>query len=431
MHALLNSALAHSASRGAESHSTLTTLLPAEGGDLPPRKGAEQQLYLVHVPKTGGASLCAELKAQNQWISSASRCTGGRFDQSQVAEACMRPAREIPNSFVATLFREPREHVMSQYMECAFSYNWTAPSRGEGGVPGSQLGGSFAEKDFTAWLRHFQAWQPGKGDYHCYNPWNMQTRQMICTSANKCFPHHVHGAEACRTAPPTRLTPGHASVWPHARSQSPRCARLLADGEAIEPPVPELEQLDFVGVTELYDESWCLLNWQLDGSLPDMCTCEYMGQDRPGLGEEFTAESGDAWYASSRDGDQSGERTRNWSSHAEKQSATRWHGGEVNETHGAGPHPKADELGKSARELVDLVTASDRALYSRAVARLLKDLCALDLLCPAQLAALKHRTRHLPGAQTAIDEASSWNCKPVLQVQTNASAAPGSWFEGG
>ena len=126
-----------------------------------------------------------------------------------------------------------------------------------------------------------------------------------------------------------------ASVWPHARSQSPRCARLLADGEAIEPPVPELEQLDFVGVTELYDESWCLLNWQLDGSLPDMCTCEYMGQDRPGLGEEFTAESGDAWYASSRGGDQSGERTRNWSSHAEKQSATRWHGGEVNETHGA------------------------------------------------------------------------------------------------
>ena len=56
MHALLNSALAHSASRGAESHSTLTTLLPAERGDLPPRKGAEQQLYLVHIPKTGGAS---------------------------------------------------------------------------------------------------------------------------------------------------------------------------------------------------------------------------------------------------------------------------------------------------------------------------------------------------------------------------------------
>ena len=52
-------------------------------------------------------------------------------------------------------------------------------------------------------------------------------------------------------------------------------------------------------------------------------------------------------------------------------------------------------------------------------------------MCPAQLAALKHRTRHLPGAQTAIDEASSWNCKPVLQLQTNASAAPGSWFEGG
>lgn len=192
-------------------------------------------------------------------------------------------------------------------------------------------------------------------------------------------------------APPTRLTPGHASALPHALSQSPGCACLLADGEATEPPVPELEQLDFVGVTELYDESWCLLNWQLDGSLvPDMCTCEYMGRDRP-----------------------------------EKQSAARWHGGEVNEAHGTGPHPKADELGKSARELVDLVTASDRVLYSRAVARLLKDLCALDLLCPAQLAALKHRTRHLAGTQTAIDEAASWNCKAVLQLQTNASVVAG------
>jgi len=271
----------------------------------------------------------------------------------------MKPARVIPNSFVATLFREPREHVMSQYMECAFDYYWTAPTRDEGGVPGSRRGGSFAEKDFTAWLRHFQAWQPDMGDYNCYNPWNMQTRQMICTSADQASPHHVH------------------------------------DGEATEPPVPELEQLDFVGVTELYDESWCLLNWQLDGSLPDMCTCEYMGRGRP-----------------------------------EKQSAARWHGGEVNEAHGTGPHPKADELGKSARELVDLVTASDRVLYSRAVARLLKDLCALDLLCPAQLAALKHRTRHLAGTQTAIDEASSWNCKAVLQLQTNASVVAGFGVRG-
>ena len=60
----------------------------------------------------------------------------------------MKPARVIPNSFVATLFREPREHVvMSQYMECAFDYYWTAPTRGEGGVPGSRRGGSFAEKE--------------------------------------------------------------------------------------------------------------------------------------------------------------------------------------------------------------------------------------------------------------------------------------------
>lgn len=198
---------------------------------------------------------------------------------------------------------------------------------------------------------------------------------------------------------PPSSHPAMPPVLPHALFQSPGCACLLADGEAIEPPVPQLEQLDFVGVTELYDESWCLLNWQLDGSLPDMCTCEYMGQDRPGLGEESMAQE------------------------KEKEGATRWHGGEVNETHGAGHHPKADELGKSATELVDLVTAEDRVLYSRAVARLLKDLCALDLLCPAQLAALKQRTRHLQGTQTAIDEASSWNCKPAFQLQTNASAA--------
>jgi len=353
----------------------------------PSDKGLEG-VRLLHIPKTGMTSLCIELygKAEEHG------CYGGWYYQGvglHCAESCFKMAREMPGAplstmpaLLSTLFREPRAHVLSMYVECAFDLVWPVPLRdAEQGVPGASKR-EFEEASFVSWLRHYERWGTTRGgDYQCYNPWNLQSRAMSCDAVPA--PHHIDDAKMDAAA-----------------EQGQEAITAL-----LEPTVPSSamgrDVMQHVGVVELYDESWCLIKWQMEGVLHANCTCEQMGQHRP---------ASDSNLSRSSSGDSARRTARS------PAGLTRlWHDGEVDDRHGLPDHPPAWELGDEAKTIIDSLTRQDRKLYADAVVRLVGDLCEVQrqdssgqqIVCPGQLQALKARTMHIAGLADRIDAAAT------------------------
>merc|ERR1712086_566758 len=141
-----------------------------------------------------------------------------------------------------------------------------------------------------------------------------------------------------------------------------------------------LARLDFVGITDLYDESWCAMEHTLRGELPADCTCDLIGQD-PARRRALTKEL--------------------------------WHTGEEYNRHGLITHPGPDQLSPVVQQLVDGATKIDRILYTHATARFMGELCALQrasgtqLLCPGRIEMLRNATQYIDGLWAAVEGTSS------------------------
>jgi len=234
-----------------DSSSTLVETSKLDGGSLIRLRLGSEAISPFHVPKTGGTSLIHELHSSfpNEGVDAA----------AGIYERCLSA---LPSTdFVVTMLRSPRSHVISQYEECRYDpwgqHHTTDdfPRRGR------------AQDDFVEWLGHFspQRWQVESGDFNCYNPFNMQARSITCVEDDE---HHavsdsLHGGKPylkCNESPVHH-------VW-RGMPTSPDDALAVS-------------QLDrkarFVGILELYEESWCLLNYQLRRILPAHCSCDGYG----------------------------------------------------------------------------------------------------------------------------------------------------------
>ena len=113
-------------------------------------------------------------------------------------ELCLRDSSS--KNLRVSLFREPRSHVLSQYLECRGA-SWAIAAR-DAEAKGSNHA-AFATNaplvsGFAAWLRGFVA----NGTHHgfgCYAPWNMQAR---------CAPRRSHADLHTHTTATTTTTPG-------------------------------------------------------------------------------------------------------------------------------------------------------------------------------------------------------------------------------
>ena len=76
------------------------------------------------------------------------------------------------SDFMVSILRSPREHVLSQYLECRYD-EWGKRTTNGTGFP---LNGTNVIAGFKTWLSHFSSpeWRPSRGDFNCYNPINMQ-----------------------------------------------------------------------------------------------------------------------------------------------------------------------------------------------------------------------------------------------------------------
>ena len=254
--------------------------------------GAQHAVEFTHISKTGGTSLFKELYALERALNNSGEL--GRM------EKCF-DAYKIPIARTMLMVRSPAAHVYSQFAECRDS-QWgkrttegtqfprsnaasasASASASAGAGAGATVSGSRGvvadqtamrsgleartgagheagkeadakgeniRRDYLLFLRHFAQLTDNmvgsNFDFNCYDPRNFITRFLSC------------GVEE---------RPHHAEISP------PKLQRALLN----------INLAHFVGVTDLYIESVCLLEVRVTGHLSDRCACD---QRRP---EQFYA----------------------------------------------------------------------------------------------------------------------------------------------
>jgi hypothetical protein len=279
----------------------------------------------VHIPKTGGASLAKKWK-----IFAPEEC----FDHVTAG-----------GNFTMVSLRSPRAHVHSLFLECRHSQWGQAQTNGTA-FPRTDNGTA----DYVSWLRHFQrAADAGPAfDYRCYDPRDMQTRQLSCT-----------------WRPPRRRKdpPGPVPTsWLNYRD--PRHAHHASAPTAPDPELTALQAVatraDFVLVTDLYLESMCVFDFRRTGALPKGCTC---AEQRAGRGPKL-----------------------------------------INLRHGVPPHSE-EALGAEVLEAVDGLTVTDRNVFKVGLARFMGELNATEenvgqrVLCPETWSQIRAELAYLWGGR--------------------------------
>lgn len=146
-----------------------------------------------------------------------------------------------PRHCVASIFREPHEHVRSMWRECVYS-DWGKKVTAQSGFPT----GSTDAHGFARWVRTFTSWdRVGKAKaFNCYAPYNVQTRYFTCKlPIRPGLPHFV---------------------WSRRKEELQ---------PSVKAAIQNVRRLNAIGISEFYGTSLCLISYTCTGSLPGGCTC--------------------------------------------------------------------------------------------------------------------------------------------------------------
>eukprot|EP00928_Gymnodinium_smaydae_P049367 TRINITY_DN3311_c0_g3_i1.p1 TRINITY_DN3311_c0_g3~~TRINITY_DN3311_c0_g3_i1.p1 ORF type:complete len:421 (-),score=55.85 TRINITY_DN3311_c0_g3_i1:105-1232(-) len=244
-------------------------------------------LFFVHIAKTAGASAIVDLPRYHLR-------TERTFESDEVcALTAPRDAELI------TFLREPRAHVLSQYEMCRYRKKHPELYMHPVSLPDS----------LNAWLHHWVAamtpMRVGNASvdfFYCYMPLNLQARLLSCNGID--------------------FNPGRDEVVLNDTVGKYNVNLELAMSQI-------KEKFTYVGVTELYQESMCLVHVIERDEFPPYCDCENRSA---------------------------------WSTFPE-----------THVRHGVEAHSVRNLKREDAR-LIDDLTAEDRRLYDAALQRLTRDI---------------------------------------------------------
>jgi len=169
-------------------------------------------ITFTHIPKTAGTSFRRQMKP---------------YKEEQNCYAHMRHACSFCSSVV--FFRSPTAHVRSQFAECSFAF-WG--HRFTNGTRFPRTGDH--EADFAAWIHHFSLLPDGPADdFNCIDPREVQTRHMSCIN-----------------------------------EPNPRANHALTYPPDLNKAINNLHDADFIGISDFYHESICLLVFRRTRMLP-------------------------------------------------------------------------------------------------------------------------------------------------------------------
>ena len=350
-----------------------------DGGRLASLANTSRIFHMTHIAKTGGRSVRAELLRLVHPVGGAEQCY---------------PPFVHPTRVNIIFFREPRAHVVSQYLHGATvgSVGRKGPNakwlrRRDAGYPmgdgdGGQAGG------LARWAAHFaHGWTPARGDFFSYNPSNMMGRALSCRneewncdyvrSCEAPCAHHV-GNDAADATPPLGVALGGV----HAA--------------------------DVVGVLELLSESLCVVEYRVRRRLSEECFCaDDGGGGGGGAGGAAGGASGGGGAGGGGGGGGGGGKRRG-----------RVHVRNPGQRKAA--RLSTASLPEATLRDIDAITTVDAQVFRSAVLRLLCDIRAVEaatgrtVLCPARLAELRRKTAHIDGL---------WGVGASANVTTTAGAA--------
>ena len=190
----------------------------------------DRPISFTHIPKCSGASFESEIKPKYG---------------NQECYTAMRK----DNTLNVVFLRSPRPHVRSQHGECYYD-NWG--KRVTKGTNFQRTNDSIA--DYESWLEHFSKLRASDigqtKDFNCEDPRNTQTRHMSCSKAPNPQANHALPA--------------------------PPCLSLA---------IANLHDAGFIGLTDFYDESICMLQLRRTRRLPEGCGC---GDSKNTTHQDFT-----------------------------------------------------------------------------------------------------------------------------------------------
>tara|TARA_B110001452_G_scaffold212960_1_gene183641 strand:- start:1737 stop:3062 length:1326 start_codon:yes stop_codon:yes gene_type:complete len=205
-----------------------------------------KRIFLLHIPKVAGASLQSDV---TQLSRGHTRLLGGEWIRPERSETCF-PAvvASFPRLDLRTVMvRSPRHHVVSMFSHCRdnpLAHRLMKRLQGEP-VFTSRFGGSRAA-GLGAWLSHHASVdrsvlrterKEAELSYGCYDPFNLQTRALTCSS-DRMFASHRGPVGTAQAA----------------------LSNALATGVVL-------------GVVELYRASLCAILFRVSQTLLDGCRC--------------------------------------------------------------------------------------------------------------------------------------------------------------
>jgi hypothetical protein len=203
------------------------------------RLNATAPSYFTHISKCAGTSALKSL---------------ANLGIREGSENCYR-LNNSDGIINVVLLRSPRDHVLSQYCECAYD-GWGRAVTGGRGFPRNTTN---PEAAFAKWVDFFAdpEWHSSKGDFNCYNPRNFIARSLTCGQPS-CRPKSCHNNYTSNMMQHVGPGPG------GSKEEVP----------ALKEALRSVQEIELIGLTELYEESMCVFEYRLKGSLGKGCTCE-------------------------------------------------------------------------------------------------------------------------------------------------------------
>mmetsp|Transcript_31106 Transcript_31106/g.99281 ORF Transcript_31106/g.99281 Transcript_31106/m.99281 type:complete len:399 (+) Transcript_31106:102-1298(+) len=218
---------------GGADHKLLRDVRAAEANSA---GGGRKKTWFLHIPKTAGMSLIFDAVPVY-------KSAGRTF---MMREGCFDWAGGMPGvTEVMTLLRQPRTHVLSQYMHCT-----TLPQR-------SARFKSLMPPTFEAWLRNWTELRASGGDAGDFTPLLYRLTKDLVPATSTDIPFKCNSPVSPQSQ---RLTCQRPWKYP----------RTINASRAIE----NMNRMWMVGIVEAYQESLCLLHATVTGALPATCDCE-------------------------------------------------------------------------------------------------------------------------------------------------------------
>jgi hypothetical protein len=239
------------------------------------------RLVFLKLPKTGSSSLKSEIQffeaSMETCFANITQYLKNRNNRNDIISN--KRDNKI-NIKTVTMVRSPRSHAISMYMHCQFSaeqktnFKIKEQNRNIFPLKGEDMKKEDVIRGFDNWLDYMLNMDDTKfintiDSFDCYTPWNLQSRMMTCNIKSK----HHHGAQIIRK--------GYYNEQ-FQKDNNIHIPKIEPDWDDVKDIILS-NKMAFIGLTEHYKESVCIIHYIHSKTMPSHCDCTTQQQQQTKL----------------------------------------------------------------------------------------------------------------------------------------------------